>query len=81
MLDLSDLVERPQAKPNHECGVCYLIRTLEPVETDALERVLSHEGVTFREISDRLIANGYHIDQQTVSRHAQGQCRARRRYR
>ena len=82
---LADLANRPQAKPSSECGICYLLRTLPkdgPNGADALDGALGNAAVTFTEIStDLLNESGMTVDSQTISRHAQGGCKARRRYR
>lgn len=79
-LDFADLLEQP-TKPASECGICYILRTEDAESKRKLEEVLAFTGATFKAIADKLTSNGHDVDQQTVSRHAQGQCRARKRYR
>lgn len=67
--------------PNHACAVCYVATQLDEDTAEALEGALLNPAAAYTDISRELLALGWKISDQTVSRHAAGQCSAGRRYR
>lgn len=55
--------------PSGKCKLCYIIKTISPDESSALDKAMRNKNVQHTVIAAVLIKNGYNVTETSVRRH------------
>ena len=66
------------ARPDHKCGICWALETLDPTAAAYLQAAIDNASVKAAEIQRALATEGHDVGANTVSRHRRALCAGRR---
>lgn len=74
MASLATLARQTGQRPDHLCGVCHAIDTIDKPMSAHLTKALSNPAVRNVEIGSALALEGFDIGAHTISRHRRNLC-------
>ena len=75
---LSDLASSPATRPDHKCGICWALETLDSTAAAYLQAAIDNASVKASEIQQALATEGHNVGGGAVSRHRRRLCAGQR---
>jgi hypothetical protein len=70
----SEDVQARNTRPDHGCGVCKILASVDPEDARTIEAVLYNPALSTRSIHNGMKARGVAIAYETVGKHRKGEC-------